>query len=242
MPQRRSASIGFLLCGMAEEPFWPRSKGSASSRTSVRWAPRISRAIFSKVEPSTAREARTSAWRSRCTIRLEAELLASYSFHLRIHVGVGTDGAGDLAYASHLFGVGETFQVPLHLESPYGELMTYSGGLGVDPVCPANHHRVAVAEGHLAEQNRDCLRLLANETQSFLQLQGCGGVEDVRGGEAEVKVARHIACAPVGNRLGDGRDEGDDVVPYFFFDLVDTLDREVCICGQFLDLVCGDLT
>ena len=51
IPQRRSERIGFRLCGIAEEPFWPRPKGSASSRTSVRWAPRISSAIFSTVEP-----------------------------------------------------------------------------------------------------------------------------------------------------------------------------------------------
>ena len=39
MPHRRSARIGFLLWGIAEEPFCPRPNGSASSQTSVRWAP-----------------------------------------------------------------------------------------------------------------------------------------------------------------------------------------------------------
>ena len=31
-PQIRSDRTGFFLCGMADEPFWPRPKGSASSR------------------------------------------------------------------------------------------------------------------------------------------------------------------------------------------------------------------
>ena len=35
-PQIRSATIGFRLCGIADEPFWPRPKGSCTSRTSVR--------------------------------------------------------------------------------------------------------------------------------------------------------------------------------------------------------------
>ena len=32
----RSLMIGFFLCGMADEPFWPLPNGSDSSRTSVR--------------------------------------------------------------------------------------------------------------------------------------------------------------------------------------------------------------
>ena len=72
MPDRRSASMGFRLWGIAEEPFWPRPNGSASSRTSVRWAPLISSAIFSIVEPRMASVERTSACRSRCTTWVEA--------------------------------------------------------------------------------------------------------------------------------------------------------------------------
>ena len=47
MPAIRSETIGFFLCGIAEEPFWPLPKGSHSSRTSVRWPCRTSRAIAS---------------------------------------------------------------------------------------------------------------------------------------------------------------------------------------------------
>ena len=40
--------IGFFLCGIAEEPFWPCPNGSHSSRTSVRWPCRTSSAIASQ--------------------------------------------------------------------------------------------------------------------------------------------------------------------------------------------------
>jgi len=36
-PLIRSERTGFRLCGIADEPFWPLVKASASSRTSVRW-------------------------------------------------------------------------------------------------------------------------------------------------------------------------------------------------------------
>jgi hypothetical protein len=72
MPHRRSQRIGFFLWGIAEEPFWPRPKGSASSRISVRCAPLISSAIFSIVEPRMASADKTSACRSRCTTCVEA--------------------------------------------------------------------------------------------------------------------------------------------------------------------------
>ena len=72
MPHRRSVRMGFRLWGIAEEPFWPRPNGSANSRISVRWAPRISSAIFSSVEPSIASAESTSACRSRWTTWVEA--------------------------------------------------------------------------------------------------------------------------------------------------------------------------
>ena len=43
-PQIRSATTGFRLCGIADEPFWPVPNGSSTSRTSVRARCRISSA------------------------------------------------------------------------------------------------------------------------------------------------------------------------------------------------------
>ena len=47
-PAIRSERIGFFLCGIALEPFWPDPNASDSSRTSVRWPCRTSSAIASQ--------------------------------------------------------------------------------------------------------------------------------------------------------------------------------------------------
>ena len=60
-PQIRSATIGFRLCGIAEEPFWPAPNGSCTSRTSVRARWRISVAILSNVAAVIASAQQNSA-------------------------------------------------------------------------------------------------------------------------------------------------------------------------------------
>ena len=64
-PATCSQPTGFLLWGMAEEPFWPEPKGSSTSRTSVFWRARISVANFSRLAAIRARVVITSACRSR---------------------------------------------------------------------------------------------------------------------------------------------------------------------------------
>ena len=56
-PDICSQVIGFRLCGMADEPFWPVANGSAASRTSVRCRWRISTAILSRLEAKPAKVA-----------------------------------------------------------------------------------------------------------------------------------------------------------------------------------------
>ena len=67
MPQMRSETIGFFLCGIAEEPFWPLPNGSASSRTSVRCPWRTSSAIASHTVAIAASALTHSAMPSRST-------------------------------------------------------------------------------------------------------------------------------------------------------------------------------
>ena len=67
-PQMRSESSGLRLWGIEEEPACPLGNGSETSRTSVRWRPRISVANFSREAAIRAREPTYWAWRSRCTI------------------------------------------------------------------------------------------------------------------------------------------------------------------------------
>ena len=101
----RSAVIGLRLCGIAEEPFWPRPNGSSTSRTSVRARCRISVAKRSSDDATSASAESSSAWRSRCEdLRrgrrgLEPEPLAGDPLDLRVDRRVGADRARELADA-----------------------------------------------------------------------------------------------------------------------------------------------
>ena len=70
-PQMRSATTGFRLCGIADEPFCPRPNGSCTSATSVRARCRISSANLSSDDATIASAVSSSAWRSRCRICVE---------------------------------------------------------------------------------------------------------------------------------------------------------------------------
>ena len=102
-PQIRSATTGFRLCGIADEPFWPRPNGSCTSPTSVRARCRISSANASSEDATTASAARSSAWRSRWRICVEvgAGSRPSRSHAMPLELGIGrgvrADGARELA-------------------------------------------------------------------------------------------------------------------------------------------------
>ncbi len=66
-PAIRSDMIGFFLCGIALEPFWPARNGSASSRTSVRWPCRTSSPTASQTVAMIASADTHSAIPSRST-------------------------------------------------------------------------------------------------------------------------------------------------------------------------------
>ena len=68
----RSATFGFRLCGIAEEPFIPVPNGSSTSRTSVRARCRISSANRSSELATRARAQSSSAWRSRAITCVES--------------------------------------------------------------------------------------------------------------------------------------------------------------------------
>ena len=57
-PVRFSVRIGLRLCGIDDEPFWPASKDSSASRTSVRCRWRISVASRSIDAATTASAAK----------------------------------------------------------------------------------------------------------------------------------------------------------------------------------------
>jgi hypothetical protein len=132
--------------------------------------------------------------------------------------------------------VREPVQVPFHLEGPHRELVPEHGRLRVYPVRPPDHDSAAVLQGHLAEQEGERPGFSLDEIQGLLQLQGARGIQHVGAREAEVEVARDVARV-----LGNGGDEGYDVVLRLPLYLVDTFDVEVRFFGELLDLFRGDL-
>ena len=70
-PEIRSATFGFRLCGIADEPFIPVANGSSTSRTSVRARWRISVAKRSSDVATSASVESSSACRSRAITCVE---------------------------------------------------------------------------------------------------------------------------------------------------------------------------
>jgi hypothetical protein len=169
--------------------------------------------------------------------RSYAQLLASYSFDFRVHVRVDADGAGDLAYRGDLPGVSQPLQVALHLEGPDREPVPEHRRLGVNPVRPPDHDRVAMVQGHLAEQEGQPSGVRCDQVERLSQLQGAGGVHHVGARQAEVEVSGDGAV----HGLRDGRDEGYDVVVRLLLYLADPLYREAGSLGELFDLLGGDL-
>ena len=103
MPHRFSDRIGFFLCGMADEPFCPLPNASIASPTSVRCQWRTVSAMRSTAVPRRASALKSAAWRSRATICVgtisgrRPSVAERLRLDRRVEVGVGADGAGDLA-------------------------------------------------------------------------------------------------------------------------------------------------
>ena len=64
-PQTCSDLMGFLLCGIVDEPTWFFPNASSTSPISVRWRLRISTPILSSVVATPAQNMKYSAYRSR---------------------------------------------------------------------------------------------------------------------------------------------------------------------------------
>ncbi len=95
----------------------------------------------------------------------EAELLADHLLHARVDVGVGADGAADLADADAVGDATHALEMAGHLEGPEAELHAEGDGLGVDAVRAPDLHRVAELEGatleYGAERDEVALQLVA---------------------------------------------------------------------------------
>ena len=225
-PQIRSETIGFRLCGIADDPFWPLPNGSSTSRTSVRARWRISSANRSSEVASSASAFSTSAWRSRWRIcvelrsRLEAEPLAGDPLDLGIGCRVRADGAGELADAHPFERSGDAGAVTLEGEGPAGELEAEGRRLRVDAVGAADRQGLAMLLGTRDNGGEATVDPGEDQRSGVADLERERSIEDVRRRQAVVKPAP-LLPEPLGDRV----DEGGDVVVRPRLDLGDALRR-----------------
>ena len=214
-PQIRSDLIGFFLCGIAEEPFWPLPNGSASSRTSVRCPCRTSSATASQTEAVIASTLTHSEIPSRNTTWLATGAGRSprarhdLGLDSRVDVGVGAHRARTACRRPPPPGAQQPVTAAGHGEGEVGHPVAPDVGLGVDAVRPPGPQRAAVRQRVVAEHAPPARGLGQQQVGRLGELDGERGVEQVGRGHAEVHVRRGLARRGV---VGPGAEEGDHVV------------------------------
>ena len=225
-PQIRSAVIGFRLCGIADDPFCPRAKGSSTSRTSVRARCRISVANRSSDDASRASAPRSSAWRSRWRICVE---LGAGSSPSRSHAIRSTSGSiaaycptAPESLPTRMPAIARSTRVTVTVEPerPARELQPEGRGLGVDAVRAPHAQRLSVLLGAADDRPERAVEALEHERARVLHGQRECGVEHVGRREPEVEPAAVRA-----ERLADGVDECRYVVVRLPLELGDPCSR-----------------
>ena len=225
-PLMRSQVIGLRLCGIAEEPFWPRANGSAASRTSLRWRWRISVAKRSSELPRIASAASSSAWRSRAddlrrdVLAPEAERGERELLDARVDVAVGADGARELADGDAGERALDALAAARQVVPPAEQLEPERRRLGVHAVRAAHAGRVAVLERALEHGVERAVEPASSSAPGGAQLQREARVDDVRRRQPVVEPARLLA-----DLLGDRLGERDHVVVGALLDLLRARDE-----------------
>ena len=139
-PAMRSERIGFFLCGIALEPFWPDPNASDSSRTSVRWPCRTSSAIASQTVAMIASADTHSLIESRSTTWVDAsaapqpQRVGHEDLDRRVDQRVRADGAGDRDDADAGARLAQPVPRPRRREGEVGDPVAPHVGLGVHAV------------------------------------------------------------------------------------------------------------
>ena len=195
-PQIRSATTGLRLCGIADEPFWPRANGSSTSRTSVRARWRISSANRSSEAATSASAPSSSAWRSRCedlrrggagSRPRRSQAIRSTSGSIAAYVPTAPESlptrVASSARASRV-------AAAVELERPAGELEPERRRLGVDAVRAADRERRRGARSARATTAaKRAVEPVEHEPAGVLELERERRVDDVGRGQAVVEPA-----------------------------------------------------
>jgi hypothetical protein len=151
----------------------------------------------------------------------EAERPAGVGLDGRRQMREGADRSGQLADRDPLACSTEAGDVTRQLRVPQRQLQSERHRLGVHAVRPSDHRCAAVFLGPGANGVHQSVDSPQHEVAGLANLQRLGGVDDVRGGQAEMKPASRRADV-----LRHRRRERDDVVLRNLFDFFDAGDVE----------------
>ena len=196
-PHRFSLIHGLRLCGIAELPFWPRRErlGGLADLAALQM-PDLGREALDAARDQRERGeergvavARDHLGRDRLRRAARAAPRPRPRPPDRSLAKVPT--APEIAQvAISARAVSQPAPVARELGVEAGELEAEGGGLGVHAVRAADAGRVLVLEGAAAQRGEQLVEIGEQAVGGLGQLAGEGGVEQVRGGHAEVQVAR----------------------------------------------------
>ena len=224
---RFSVRMGFFLCGIEEEPFWPSEKDSRASPTSVRCKCRISVASRSTELATTPSVAKNAACRSRGTICVDTgsgsspRALRDVGLDPGVDIGERAHRSRELARRHFAPRRLQPFPVALELGVETRELEAEGGRFGMDAVTATDAHRVLVLAGPALEDREQSVDVGDENVGGARELDGETGIEHVRGRHPLVHEPGGLA-----DMFRDTGQEGDHVVARLLLDLVDPLDIE----------------
>ena len=136
-------------------------------------------------------------------------------------MGERADGAGKLADRDRLAGTPHAGDVPCQLCMPERQLQAECHRLGVHAVRSPDHGRLSMFVGASTNRAHEAVEARQDQVAGFAHLQRLRGVDDVGGGQAEVKPPRGGT-----DMFGHGGGKGDDIVLGDLLDLFDARDVE----------------
>jgi len=154
-------------------------------------------------------------------LALETEPLEHARLELRAGGGIGADRARERSHGDLRERALEAQGIAMGLEGEARELYAEGRRLGVDAMRATHTHGLHVFARARLQRLHDGVRAREDDLAHGAQLQGQGGVEHIRRGQAEVDPA------PAGfRRFGEHVHEGGDIVLGHELPLADGLHRE----------------
>ena len=181
----RSQTIGFRLCGIADDPFWPTRERllGLPHLAALQVADLDGEAVEASGEHGErCEQGRVAIARDDLGgggLDVEAEALEGDRLDARVDVPVRADGAGELANRDAAQGIGEPLAVAVELEPPAEQLEPERRRLGVHPVRATHARRVAVLLGAPADDVERAVDSGEQQLARLAQDEGQRGIDDV---------------------------------------------------------------